>query len=322
MKTCILCLILFFSATFTNAATIQATTTGLWSSSTSWNLGRIPGNGDIIIIPSGITITISSTVTLSSTVLVEIFGTLIFSGGSTKLNLSSTSEVYVYTGGEITDASGSGSHLINIGSNQVYKGNQGNVVGPQYASSSTSNFQPFVPLAVKFLYFTIAQKSNSIVLQWSTVFEMNSYQFQVQRSTDGSTWSTIAYINASGASTEEKDYSFIDNNPPRQTVYYQIKEVDINGNISLTPVRSLEQNNVINKISIGTSASGTLHIIFTQPINSTITARLVSLTGQVAYQQILPNPTGQVTFYTSLKGCYIVWLSDGHDFKLTKEVVF
>lgn len=48
------------------AGTITAVSSGSWSNNGTWNTGSLPGNGDDVVIPSGISVTLSSDVSMKS----------------------------------------------------------------------------------------------------------------------------------------------------------------------------------------------------------------------------------------------------------------
>lgn len=82
-------------------------------------------------------------------------------------------------------------------------------------------------LPVEFLSFTVKCRSNDVLISWVTASEQNSSHFDVQSSTNGSGWTTIATLPAAGNSNSEKQYSYTDQNP--QGKFYRVKEVDLDG---------------------------------------------------------------------------------------------
>lgn len=82
-------------------------------------------------------------------------------------------------------------------------------------------------LPVIFSAFSVTCGNNETRIHWATSFEQNASHFDVQRSADGTTWTTIATIPAAGNSTIEKRYAYTDRQP--QGKYYRIKEVDLDG---------------------------------------------------------------------------------------------
>ncbi|MFM7217438.1 MAG: hypothetical protein ACKO1U_05415, partial [Bacteroidota bacterium] len=84
-------------------------------------------------------------------------------------------------------------------------------------------------LPVEWTSFTIKAFSDGRLLQWSTGSETNSDLFEIQRSTDGISFSTFATMEAAGNSSQSKHYEFIDKDPAFISGYYRLKQVDFDG---------------------------------------------------------------------------------------------
>lgn len=89
-------------------------------------------------------------------------------------------------------------------------------------------------LPVKFGVIKAESKLNSVNVKWQTSFEYNNSYFEVQRSLDGEYFQTIGkvYSNANALN----DYVFEDVNPYIGIAYYQIKQIDINGDFSISKI--------------------------------------------------------------------------------------
>src|SRR5687768_15840297 len=108
LKTFILAL---FSFTASYAADITAISSGPWSASSTWSGNVLPGNGDLVIIPAGTTVTIDDVQQYSSSnMIINVFGTLrLVSPG--KIDLDANSIITVHSGGRIA-GNGSPSETI------------------------------------------------------------------------------------------------------------------------------------------------------------------------------------------------------------------
>jgi Secretion system C-terminal sorting domain len=88
-----------------------------------------------------------------------------------------------------------------------------------------------IVLPVGLLDFTAtAQPDHTTELQWATATEENSGFFDVEYSTDQTSWQSIGSVQAAGNSNTQKNYSFIHNSPASGNNYYRLKEVDLDGN--------------------------------------------------------------------------------------------
>ena len=64
--------------------------------------------------------------------------------------------------------------------------------------------------------------------------ELNSKQFEPERSTDGVSFRKIAVVPAAGNSDSRLDYSYLDRSPLAEYNYYRLKTVDIDGNFKFS----------------------------------------------------------------------------------------
>jgi len=107
---------------------------------------------------------------------------------------------------------------------------------PAIGSSATS------VLAVRFIEFKGKVQDGKVHLQWATAQEENSDRFEIQRSENGTTYTTIGTVASAGSSDTRKDYSFTDHNAVAGTVYYRIMEVDVVGKTQFSQVIRLQTN--------------------------------------------------------------------------------
>jgi hypothetical protein len=240
-------------------------------------------------------------------------------GGGSKLIIGAGSTIVVYTGG-IIKGTGSSSEIIKIGGNSVFQGTQPDVEGPMYATASTTGFSGFSPLPVRFIGFSVARQNNNALIQWSTSEEQNASNYEVERSEDGSKWNVIGSVNASGNSGTVKDYSYTDKNTFTKTVYYRIRQIDIDGKFSFTTVKALKATNSGNEVKIS-GAAGNVVLQFTNEVKSTVTVKVLNMNGQVITQQTLNQPIGQTILNSNLRGAYLVSITDNQGLNAAKQVM-
>ncbi len=78
-----------------------------------------------------------------------------------------------------------------------------------------------------------------ILLQWSTLNEVNNKSFVIEKSEDGKEFSVLGTKASAGDGAGKKDYRFLDVNARGKTLYYRLKEVDTNENFEYTEVVSI-----------------------------------------------------------------------------------
>src|SRR5690606_18127695 len=93
------------------------------------------------------------------------------------------------------------------------------------------------PLPVELISFEATAGDYSIFLTWSTASEKNNAGFNLQRSIDGYNFENIAWIDGNGTTNSPNNYSFEDKNvKPGVMYYYQLKQVDYNGEFEYSPI--------------------------------------------------------------------------------------
>jgi len=119
-----------------------------------------------------------------------------------------------------------GSHSsINGSSNSDFTITSTNVTGFSWFNFGSQNENP---LPVELSHFEGTPYPQWNVIKWTTASEQNSSHFDLESSTDGENWRKITTKTASGNSTEDVKYSFIDQNISPIT-YYKLQQHDIDG---------------------------------------------------------------------------------------------
>ena len=80
------------------------------------------------------------------------------------------------------------------------------------------------------------------MLIWSTGAQTNGIYFGIQRSNDGSTWSTISQVAAYQSVSNPQNYSYTDYKPASGINYYRLKIIDDNGNSAYSNIRNVDFN--------------------------------------------------------------------------------
>lgn len=149
-----------------------------------------------------------------------------------------------------------------------------------------------IPLPVTLGEFSATINNNhSVYLEWKTYSEVNSKEFDIERSIDGVNFETIHITTAAGNSIAVKDYSYNDNNLPQKLIlYYRLKQVDINGQYQYSKVLLLKfkaGNFYINKI-YPEPASGIVHIDVTNVSGATnCTLSFISINGATVKKSVM-----------------------------------
>ncbi len=94
---------------------------------------------------------------------------------------------------------------------------------------------------VEMAYFEASCTGEEVELEWATATEINNAYFLVERGNDGRNYSTIGKIEGVGNSTDIVEYSFVDEAPRGNVLYYRLKQVDFDGTFEYTDVVTVSQ---------------------------------------------------------------------------------
>lgn len=111
-----------------------------------------------------------------------------------------------------------------MGTDYLVKSN--NLQGFSYFNIGGDNS---TPLPVELLFFNGECTASGNHLRWATASEHNSSHFDLEASYDGENWNLVNRVNAAGFSNEKLDYQAVDRTKSQGTIYYRLRQVDING---------------------------------------------------------------------------------------------
>jgi hypothetical protein len=85
------------------------------------------------------------------------------------------------------------------------------------------------PVPVELIYFKGKLINEKAVLNWQTASENNNDYFEIERSDNGVDFKSIAQVPGMLHSMQITDYSYTDEQEIRQSAYYRLNQIDING---------------------------------------------------------------------------------------------
>lgn len=109
---------------------------------------------------------------------------------------------------------------------------QGNVSG---ACNATFTLDQSLP--VEWLSFGADAGAKQVDLQWETTPEPDNAGFHVERSATGNEWLAIGQVTARPGPNQR--YDFTDNAPLNGTSYYRLRQTDLDGRVTYSPVETV-----------------------------------------------------------------------------------
>jgi hypothetical protein len=121
-------------------------------------------------------------------------------------------------------------------------------------------------LPVKFLSFYALKNDDNAKLNWTVEGDEDNKYFEVERSTDGRVFKPLSKINAMGNGRSVNTYEAVDQRLSglgAATVYYRIKQTDINGNIVYSSIKNLNATRKSTPVQIlPNPAKSTTKLVF------------------------------------------------------------
>ena len=170
--------------------------------------------------------------------------------------------------------------------------------------------QPIPLLPIELLSFNAKKVNDMSALSWTTVNELNSDYFSVERSGNGYLFESIGTVQAKGFSDQPVNYKFNDDAPLPGLNYYRLKLTDANGDYKFSEVIQLNYE-IEKQISISPNPATTEIIISTgTDLNGLI--NLYSQSGQKIKSINCSNQTLIIIPVADLpQGIYIVQYISG-----------
>lgn len=182
--------------------------------------------------------------------------------------------------------------------------------------------EPFTP--VELTSFNASLNENDVLLSWITATEINNSGFELYR--DGS---LIKFINGSGTTSEEKYYSYTDQNLPNGIYEYELIQIDFDGtressakiNVEVDiPLKYELAQNYPNPFNPSTTIS------FTIPQSDFVTIKIFNSIGEevvTLISELMDAGTHMIEFNADKlsNGVYVYTLQTGDHFQSKKMIL-
>ncbi len=136
------------------------------------------------------------------------------------------------------------------------------------------------PLPVTLLNFSGNLKGNNVLLDWSTASEINSKEFEIEKSVDGINYRKINSIGAAGNSASINRYNYLDREAT-EINYYRLKMIDLNGTSKISNTVLIKNTSLIQMIAaISNPFKNYINICFTKMPKGKVVLSLTDLSGK------------------------------------------
>ncbi len=166
-------------------------------------------------------------------------------------------------------------------------------------------------LPLTMLSFAAQKQLATVHLNWRTTNEVNTSHFYIQRSTNGSQFSTIGRVEARNKSGTN-NYAYADDiaGIPAKTIYYRLQQIDKDGSAAYSKTASINNDGVQAGFAISPNpANGFIMVTTAGSDAKNRSIAIINATGQTVLKQQLNNGASQrINISTLAKGMYTVML--------------
>ncbi|MEO6254002.1 MAG: T9SS type A sorting domain-containing protein [Ferruginibacter sp.] len=157
-----------------------------------------------------------------------------------------------------------------------------------YTTNSNTSMQTCAQLVlpVHLLEFDVRRDNNNAVINWAVIGEeVNSKYYELERSTDGITFKSVAQVDCRRVSGLQK-YEYTDynvNNLKAQIVYYRLRQYDLDLRSTLSGVRYIRMDVLDKNIQVypnPVTEGFYVSIPFNNRDNSIVKLKLINASGQ------------------------------------------
>ncbi len=177
-------------------------------------------------------------------------------------------------------------------------------------------------LPVELVDFNGYFESGAIVINWSTVTEINNDYFEVRKSTNGEDFSVIGIVDGNGDHSGLLEYQFTDYGITSQNNFYQLRQVDFDGQNEIFPTIFIKADDTGGPGTLtvypNPAVDGQLNLSYSGSVDSNLPrVMLFDMRGNLVMEKTLQqnSQTWQLNQDVGhlLKGVYILKFVNGDD---------
>ena len=186
---------------------------------------------------------------------------------------------------------------LNLSGSTVVNFNIVNIAGSYANDRFRIVFAPAVVLPVTFTSVKAYRQDKNINVEWKVENEMNMKQYEVEKSTNGTQFTTLAVKAATANGGHSAIYVTADVNPLEGYNYYRVKSVDINGKTAYTNVVKVLMGSIKQDITIYPNpiTDGMIHLQLMNQPEGKYGIRLLNKLGQVIVSKQINHTEGSST---------------------------
>ncbi len=183
----------------------------------------------------------------------------------------------------------------------------------------------FTALPIQLTDFTVTAAGPDALLQWSTLQELNTKEFSIQRSYDALNFVDVGTVAAAGTSSNKHIYSFTDPgivNSGKAEVYYRLVSSDVDGKKASSKVILLKLKASTGwKVRMLENPVKQYVNLLLSGITSNIKLSIRDINGKAVYSGTFQNVNGELMLPANLHhGTYVLVAENNNERKVIKFI--
>jgi len=188
-----------------------------------------------------------------------------------------------------------------------------NAAGTITSAGEVTSFSPFTlasatplnPLPVSLIRFTAGKCNSSICLSWVVAIEQNLSRYEIEKSSDGSTFNGIITLTAANTAAQ-KTYTAKDISPYSRANFYRLKIIDSDGSFKYSKVIKVNGDGIQAVTMLPNPAD---NFTLLKGVTEYSVVRIMDLAGKVMLQQNITSDVKELNTSFLPAGMYLLQLA-------------
>ncbi|MBK7123960.1 MAG: T9SS type A sorting domain-containing protein [Chitinophagaceae bacterium] len=189
------------------------------------------------------------------------------------------------------------------------------------AFSAKAQLPGQLPVNLK-IFKASAVNSKQVKVFWTTEYEKDNGYFDIERSADGVNFSIVGRVPGINNNGHLTDYTFFDNQSMSGISFYRLKQVDIDGKFSFSPIERVRNAETGHSADIypNPASGASFNINLLKNIPGTIDVLVYDHVGRLKLQQQFGNNNTITVNHHLSAGIYTVKIT-GKELSSTRQLV-
>lgn len=168
-------------------------------------------------------------------------------------------------------------------------------------------FEVVDALPLHLLSFNGKKANDFIRLDWQVANEVNASHFEIEKSSDASSFLPIAKVKATNDGQKgNHSYSYNDMNPTQGTQYYRLRMLDIDGSFNYSEVVKVDFG---FDLPVKVFPNPATHYVDLKNVSGYNALKIVNLNGQTVYSKKITGNEDRIDIGQLASGIYVLHLS-------------